>query len=810
MNTNTTTVTPDPETDAYEREEAAAADVFRIKATRAHGRIEKGLKAVREAAECAAAALARAEAARWSADEAAERERERAYVRVAEADALMWSHAPGTDAYRAAFSEFLTARFDAESMPAAMAAEELAEHEARAEGACGAEWSDVEERTHTGAGAALEAAEHAYAETKIEFSVFEQTAPAGRYSAESACDLICLHSRDMAAAVRHAKAAAQAAETAATEAEAWADVAEEADTLVTEEVSLLFSLGADTRQVAAARAYWGVSDAAADAVVEVAETVTEAAERRARVADAEANTEEQRAAARPAERAAIQRAAECAEAAAEAEQHAGRASEAYAIARDLMRYTRSAWAARPVDLLPEAEAAEAWATLRLLDRRSAVAYDLELSSHRDPFDGAPVTDPQRARDCASRARMLADGCEADARRVAELFAWEEHARWTRADIERAEWEAVRQDEMRAQPRGLDASTLEAGGVAVVVSDPEAVDTWEGEGGFVPGVETPSTEECWLPADDESGAPAQWSWDRTRHYVQWYRAQDYVPALGWATAHVRVLEAAESGRLRMLGPRQFVALTGAGGARPVKADRVRALYAGGFLVRGKVRGTGDGRWAVLMPSHAGREALALCLMLPTAVHASERDAYAARLASVAGRSWMGSDERKEWASEVRVPYGMMSAPGTTAPGPEDPSPVPPPGYAAPEEGAPSPVPDPCAHVTGVGNSVPEPSDVEELPIAPQTEAAEEASHQAEPAVPPMRRGGLQRPARQSVRRGAVRWRWWQRLAAQGRGRGPPPRPTPSPGAQPLKVPENQDLTGSRHFGWLGVAAGLSCT
>lgn len=82
------------------------------------------------------------------------------------------------------------------------------------------------------------------------------------------------------------------------------------------------------------------------------------------------------------------------------------------------------------------EAAEARALLRRIDRRSRVAHDVDCAARWEWYDGSPVTDPQRSRDCANRARVLAVGCERDARRVAELFAWAECAE--RAEAEAAE------------------------------------------------------------------------------------------------------------------------------------------------------------------------------------------------------------------------------------------------------------------------------------------------------------------------------------------------------------------------------------
>ncbi|MFD7623373.1 hypothetical protein [Streptomyces sp. NPDC059802] len=181
-----------------------------------------------------------------------------------------------------------------------------------------------------------------------------------------------------------------------------------------------------------------------------AEGPAEAEERRTSVRVAEAVIETQRAAARPAEREAARRAAECAEAAEAAAEHSGRAAEAYEITRDLMMYTLSAWAARPVDLLPEAEAAEARALLGRIDRRSRVAHDVDCGARWEWYDGSPVTDPQRSRDCANRARVLAVGCERDARQVAELFAWAEYAERAEAEAaERAEAEAAERAEAKA-------------------------------------------------------------------------------------------------------------------------------------------------------------------------------------------------------------------------------------------------------------------------------------------------------------------------------------------------------------------------
>ncbi|MER8039352.1 DNA cytosine methyltransferase [Streptomyces hydrogenans] len=216
--------------------------------------------------------------------------------------------------------------------------------------------------------------------------------------------------------------------------------------------------GDEERRTAGQLMLMGEWTEAEDTLAKLGEAPAEAAERRAAVRAAEAETEAEREAARPAEREEAQRTAERVAAADEAETHAMRAGEAYAITRDLMMYTLSAWAPRPVESLPEVEAAQARALLRLLDRRSRTANSLDFASRWDYADGSRVTDPQRARDCASRARVLADGCEAHARSVAELFAWTEHerreaaaeeerraaVRWAEEELAQAEERAQRQ------------------------------------------------------------------------------------------------------------------------------------------------------------------------------------------------------------------------------------------------------------------------------------------------------------------------------------------------------------------------------
>ncbi|MDF2272133.1 hypothetical protein P2Q00_42990 [Streptomyces coacervatus] len=271
---------PDPVADAQEAQDKDA-EAFRVKATRAHDRVVKGHKRVMAAHERAHAALTRAEAARERAEAAEATESERAYVRVAEADALMWTNTPGATEYRHAFGAFVSARFDAEFLPVSEACAEAYAYAEAAEAATGTEYENGDGKDVPGVEQCAEDADHARKETKIEYGVFEPSPWSGKWSAsrfdaETGCDLICAHARDMAAAVRHAEAAAEAAEAAAEQAEAWADAAEEQTDTAEYESDALFALGADDAQRALARAYWGVSDVVAE---EAAENAAEAAER---------------------------------------------------------------------------------------------------------------------------------------------------------------------------------------------------------------------------------------------------------------------------------------------------------------------------------------------------------------------------------------------------------------------------------------------------------------------------------------------------------------------------------------------------
>ena len=130
-------------------------------------------------------------------------------------------------------------------------------------------------------------------------------------------------------------------------------------------------------------------------------------------------------------------------------------------------------------------------------------------------------------------------------------------------------------------------------------------------------------------------------NRERASINRYFAEDAVPALGWTPGHVRVLEAAATGRLywRNGQARQASTLGVWDGGRKVSRDRTRALCRARFLA---VRQADGAR--VLTPSPMGRIALEMARLHPEGLYADERAAYEARYARAA-KSWMSSDEKK---------------------------------------------------------------------------------------------------------------------------------------------------------------------
>ncbi|MFH8986352.1 hypothetical protein [Streptomyces varsoviensis] len=222
----------------------------------------------------------------------------------------------------------------------------------------------------------------------------------------------------------------------------------------------------------------------------------EAEEAIERAEEGPADAEERRAALRAAE-AAVEPAAPVATCdgrtarqwAEEAEGHASRAAEAYEVTVTAVRHRTNFYEAMPVERLDEAEGARVRAAFARIDRRSRTAYNLEISARRDWYDGSEITDPARARDCAERARVLADGCEADARTVAEVFAWAEAEQTAAAELERAErsladaeerYEAARRPNAWIGAQGVDRRIGETNALRLVWIARQALAAVNGE------------------------------------------------------------------------------------------------------------------------------------------------------------------------------------------------------------------------------------------------------------------------------------------------------------------------------------------
>ncbi|MGA5442214.1 hypothetical protein ACPCKW_22215 [Streptomyces griseoincarnatus] len=138
-------------------------------------------------------------------------------------------------------------------------------------------------------------------------------------------------------------------------------------------------------------------------------------------------------------------------------------------------------------------------------------------------------------------------------------------------------------------------------------------------------------------------------NRRRASMNRYFAEDYVPQLGWTAGHVRVLEAAETGRLYWRdGQVRLAVQPGVWvGGRRISRERTRALQAARFLAA--VR-QGDGT-LVLVLSPMGRVALELARLHPAGLYETDRAAYEARYARVAKRGRSKEDTK---AAARRLP------------------------------------------------------------------------------------------------------------------------------------------------------------
>ncbi|MFF2928051.1 hypothetical protein ACFVTP_37635 [Streptomyces celluloflavus] len=137
----------------------------------------------------------------------------------------------------------------------------------------------------------------------------------------------------------------------------------------------------------------------------------------------------------------------------------------------------------------------------------------------------------------------------------------------------------------------------------------------------------------------------------RHLVAMnvYLAEGIVPALGWTAGHVRVLEAAETGRLYWLnGQARKAAEHGVwSGGRRISRERTQDLRAAGFLV---AVDAADGA-SVLALTPMGQVALELARLYPAGLHESDKAAYEARYARVAKRHKRMDDKK---AAARRLP------------------------------------------------------------------------------------------------------------------------------------------------------------
>lgn len=129
----------------------------------------------------------------------------------------------------------------------------------------------------------------------------------------------------------------------------------------------------------------------------------------------------------------------------------------------------------------------------------------------------------------------------------------------------------------------------------------------------------------------------------------YLAESAVPLLGWAVGHMRVLEAAQTGRLYWRdGQARKAAEHGVwSGGRRVSRQRTQDLRDAGFLVAAVAAGGAS----VLMPTPMGQVALELARLHPAGLYDSDKAAYEARYARVAKR-YRRMDDKK--AAARRLP------------------------------------------------------------------------------------------------------------------------------------------------------------
>lgn len=154
------------------------------------------------------------------------------------------------------------------------------------------------------------------------------------------------------------------------------------------------------------------------------------------------------------------------------------------------------------------------------------------------------------------------------------------------------------------------------------------------------------------AEREADARAETGMDSDNRHLavmNGYLAKDTVVALGWTAGHVRVLEAAETGRLYWRdGKARQAAEHGVwSGGRKVSRERTQDLHTARFLTA--VRAADGTR--VLVPTPMGQVALELARLHPAGLYESDKAAYEARFARVAKRHKRMDDKK---AAARRLP------------------------------------------------------------------------------------------------------------------------------------------------------------
>ncbi|MEV1085729.1 hypothetical protein AB0I98_47235 [Streptomyces sp. NPDC050211] len=131
-------------------------------------------------------------------------------------------------------------------------------------------------------------------------------------------------------------------------------------------------------------------------------------------------------------------------------------------------------------------------------------------------------------------------------------------------------------------------------------------------------------------------------NRDRAAMNRHLAEGHVAELGWTAGHVRVMEAAETGRLYWRdGRARQAARHGVwGGGRRISRERTQALFAARFLVAVRQ----DDGTRVLAPSPMGQIALELARLHPAGLHASDQAAYESRFAQVRRRYKRRDDQK----------------------------------------------------------------------------------------------------------------------------------------------------------------------